>query len=361
MYLRNLQRAAWPAILVLALAACGAADRGNEGEDRSEPAEVATPPAESTTTQPSTDAAFPVTIEHKYGNTRIPEEPQRVVSLGFRDQDPILALGITPVAVRYWFGDQPNSIWPWAQDEFGEADPELLEMPFGELDFEAIAALQPDLIVGVSAGFTEDEYDTLAAIAPTVSQSDEYVDFGVPWQEQTRVIGRALGQEERALELVAETEELFAVGRDAHPEFAGATAAIASELGEGEVGFSGPQHERQRFLTSLGFELPVELAEIAGDEFFGSISPEQLALLDTDVLLWTGERAALEDNPLFQQLDVAQEGRVIFLGPSGEHQVLRGALVFGSVLSIPFTLDGLVPMLTAGVDGDPATEVTPPS
>jgi ABC-type Fe3+-hydroxamate transport system substrate-binding protein len=45
-------------------------------------------------------AAFPVTIEHKYGETTIEAAPERVVSVGFADQDPLLALGIVPVAIR---------------------------------------------------------------------------------------------------------------------------------------------------------------------------------------------------------------------------------------------------------------------
>ena len=36
---------------------------------------------------------------------------------------------------------------------------------------------------------------------------------------------------------------------------------------------------------------------------------------------------------------------------------LGGATSFVSVLSLPYLLDGLVPMLSAAVDGDPATEV----
>ena len=36
---------------------------------------------------------------------------------------------------------------------------------------------------------------------------------------------------------------------------------------------------------------------------------------------------------------------------------LGGATSFVSVLSLPYLLDGLVPMLAAAVDGDPATEV----
>lgn len=41
------------------------------------------------------------TIEHKFGSTEVAGMPERVVSVGYSDQDPILALGVIPVAVRY--------------------------------------------------------------------------------------------------------------------------------------------------------------------------------------------------------------------------------------------------------------------
>jgi iron complex transport system substrate-binding protein len=276
-----------------------------------------------------------------------------VISLGYNDQDPILALGVQPVAVRYWFGDATRQVWPWAEEKLAGGQPEVLNMPFGELNYEAIAALQPDLIIAVSAGITDEEYATLSQIAPTVAQSDEYVDFGAPWQEQTLVIGRALGQEALAQRLVDEAEAGFAQVRAAHPEFVGATAAIASPASDGQFFFSGPQHERQRFLTSLGFVLPEALAEIAGDAFYGTISGERIDLLDTDVLIWTingvEEQATIEDNPLYQQLNVAQAGGEIFLNTSGEADLVGPALVFSSVLSLPLLFEEFVPQLAERV------------
>ena len=56
-----------------------------------------------------------IRITHAFGETVLPGPAQRVVSLGFTTQDTLLALGIVPLAVRGWFGDQPHSIWPWAQ------------------------------------------------------------------------------------------------------------------------------------------------------------------------------------------------------------------------------------------------------
>lgn len=341
-------------LAVLLLAACGTspAEVVPTAAPTDAPAVAATAPAAA----PAADAAFPVTIGHKFGSTEIAAAPSRVVALGFNDQDAILALGVQPVAVRYWFGDEARQVWPWAEAALAGAAPAVLNMPFGELNVEAIAALQPDLIVGVSAGFTAEEYATLSQIAPTVAQSDAYVDFGVPWQEQTRVIGQALGRAERAEELVAATEARFAELRAQHPEFDGATAVIAAPAADGQFYFSGPQHERQRVLSSLGFALPAELTEIADDAFYGTISGERLDLLDADVLIWTAspaERATIEANPVYQQLDAVREGRVIWLDTTGEGGLVGPALVFSSVLSLPTVFDELVPQLAAAVDGEP--------
>ena len=333
-----------------------------EGVADSEEAEAKESSAESSEASASADiapvsatadAGFPVVIDHKFGSTEITTEPERIVSLGYTDQDPILALGETPLAIRYFFGNEDAQIWPWAQDELGDSTPQILNMPFENLNFEAITSLQPDLIISVSAGITDEEYEILSQIAPTVAQSADYIDFGTPWQEQTQVIGRALGKEMLANELIMEIEERFIQTREEYPEFIGATAVIVAPTADGQFYISGPQHERQRFLTSLGFDLPDALAEIAGDEFYGIISGERLDLIDTDVVIWTvspEQRAIIEDNPLYQQLSVAQEKRAIFLDTSGEGELVGPALVYSSLLSLPVVFDELVPQLADALE-----------
>jgi iron complex transport system substrate-binding protein len=297
------------------------------------------------------------TIEHKHGKTEISGEPRRVLSLGYQEHDAIFALGVTPIAVRYWYGDKDDVVFPWAEDEAGDADPEILNMPYGALNFEKIATLRPDLILGIYAGLTEQEYETLSEIAPTVPQSGEYIDFGEPWQEMTLTVGKALGREKRAEELVAEVEARFEAVREEHPEFDGASIAVATYTSSSEIGFFASQDPRSRFFTHLGFELPEELDEIAGDQFFGEISGERLDLLDADVLVWNqlefteGGRAAIESDPLVQELEASREGRMIFIDG-----VLDDALQFNTVLSLPFLLQQVAPMLAAAVDGDPETD-----
>ena len=299
------------------------------------------------------------TIEHKYGSTEISSTPQRVVTVGFTDQDPVLALGVEPAGIREWYGDYSNATWPWAQDELGEAEPEVV--PAAELNFEQIAAIEPDLLLGLNSGLTQEDYDTLSDIAPTIAQPGDYPDFGVPWQQQTRTTGRVLGREEQAEKLVSDMEGRFARTREEHPEFEGARGIVVGVVKKGDSYAPAPyapQDVRGRFMSALGFEQPAEIRELAGDAFFTEISRERLDLLDAaDVVIWVETDQGfgpVKNDPLYHRLDIAQQGRDIFL----DDKVLNGAFSFGTVLSLPLVLDELVPRISAALGGNSTTAET---
>jgi iron complex transport system substrate-binding protein len=299
--------------------------------------------------------AFPVTIEHKFGSTTINEAPERVVSLGFTEQDDLLAVGVVPVAVRYWYGDTENAIFPWAIDSLGGADtPVVLNMPYGNLNYEAILALQPDLISAVGAGITQEEYDMLSQIAPTIAQSGEYVDFGMPWQEAARLISTAVGKRDEAETQIERIGGLFADTREAHPSFAGKTIAVAIRY-DGTYAFYTDQDSRGRFFTDLGFVVPEELKEVAGDSFYANVSAERMDLLDQDVLVFLdvasteGGRETIENDPLISQLAAVREGRTVFVPTEYDD-----ALQFSSILSLEYALEGLLPELAAAVGEETA-------
>lgn len=297
------------------------------------------------------------TVEHKFGNTEISGTPERVVTVGLMDHDPVLALGVKPVAVTEWYGEYPSATWPWAEDALGDAQPEVMPRNNDNLNFELIATMEPDLIIGQYSGMSRQDYETASEIAPTVAQSGDFPNYGTPWQEMTRTIGQSLGMRERAEELIAEVDELFAAAREEHPQFEGKSAVVGEFF---DTYFARSKSDpRTRFLTSLGFVLPNEIANLEGANSDGAnVSEERLSLFDRDLLLWNiGFYPQLEeelaDNEIYQRLDVAREGRDIFLSD----EVLSGALTWSSVLSIPYALENLLPILAAAVDGDPETEV----
>lgn len=301
---------------------------------------------------------FPITIEHKFGTTIIPAVPERVISIGFTDQDPLFALGITPIAVRYWYGDAPNAIFPWAEDDAAGAAPEVLNMPFGSLNYEAILALQPDLIIAVDAGITQEEYDLLSQIAPTLAQSGDYIDFGMPWQDTVSLIGMAVGKADEAEALIEQVEGLFEAAREANPQFANRTVVVAYNYGEARTyGYYTDQDSRGRFFTDLGFVIPEELVEIAGEQFYADVSTERIDLLNQDLLVFLGlqfaqgGREAIEADPLLSQLDVVRDGRLIFIPAEYDD-----ALQFSTVLSLEYALEGILPELQAVFPAAEATE-----
>jgi iron complex transport system substrate-binding protein len=292
------------------------------------------------------EAAAPVAVPHKFGETVVPARPQRVVSLGYTEQDAILAFGVVPVAVRYAFGPEDDAFFPWADSAAGDARPVILARE--GIDFEQVAALQPDLIMAVTAGLDQQQYDTLSRIAPTVVQPAEYVDFGTPWQVQTRVTGQALGQPERAEELVAQVEARFAEAKAAHPDLTGRTLALSGPMYDGSYPFHATDDTRTRFFGALGMVVPPGLDAAAGDSFYGTVSRENAGMLNADVLVWQAgspqERAEIESDPILAAQPVVREGRALFVDGTD-----YDALQFSSVLSLPHLLDDFVPRLAAAV------------
>ncbi|MBX6764853.1 MAG: iron-siderophore ABC transporter substrate-binding protein [Rubrobacteraceae bacterium] len=286
------------------------------------------------------------TIDHEYGKTTIDGSPERIVSVGYTDHDPILALGMRPVGIRRWFGNPPRGVWPWARDVLGDARPRLL--PENSINYEQVAALKPDLIVGISSGMNRKDYDVLSEFAPTLPQSGGWPQYGVPWQEQTLVIGRALGREQKARELVANLEERFEQTRREHPEFEGATVSVIG-TGSGAFYLYSTVDRSVAFFTALGFRLPAPAARIAPkDRYYVQISEERLGVADADVLICfcssPADERRLRSSAVFRRLGAVRDGRTIYL--SEDDDLTRAALSFDTVLSHPYLLEHLVPKLS---------------
>jgi iron complex transport system substrate-binding protein len=331
-------------LATLALVCTLAAACGDDEESESASAEATA----------SATATFPVSVEHKFGSTEIPAEPQRVVTVGYTDQDAALALGVVPVGVGDFLGGYDWRKRPWAQDALGGAD--LPVVSGQQINFEAVAAQKPDLIIAINAGLKQADYDRLSRIAPTVGQSGDYIDFGMPWDEQTLLVGRALGREKQAEEVVAGVKAKFAEVREAHPEFAGKSALLAYGGPDG-YGAYATQDTRSRFLADLGFKIPAEIDELAGESFFTAFSQEQFRLMDRDVVVMYGSQKDVLANAVFKRLDAVKQDRVIYVDLTDQ---FAGALGFASALSLPYLLDSSEEQFAAAVDGDPETKIVQP-
>lgn len=337
--------------LLVAIAACGGDD---DGAATTPPPTTPAPTTAATSTSAAGEpsAAYPVTVEHAHGSTTIEAAPQRIVTLGYNDQDFLLAFGVVPLAVTDWYGDYEYGTWPWAQDELGSGTPEVLNRGAftGEANFnyEAITKLDPDLILALYVDVDDNAYDLLSAIAPTVVRTADHPDFGMPWQATTRLVGEVLARPDAAEALIADVDQLFADAAAAHPEFAGKSAAVLEFNEPGSTFVRSANDQRTQLLTQLGFVYPDELAELTGDLDGAELSDEQMAILDLDLLMWNvgyapEARTDIEAKPLYPQLQVVEDGRSLFI----DDPLVSGALTWGTVLSLPYALDAIVPQVAA--------------
>ncbi len=295
--------------------------------------------------------AFPVTVEHAFGTTKVTEAPKRVVSVGYTDDQTVLAFGIKPVGMVDQYpnpaGQSPdiNTQWPWVKDKWGDTKPEVI-MKNGDdgPNYEKIAALRPDLIVAVYSEIDQTGYDKLSKIAPTVARTKtEKEPFSAPWQDNALHIAKALGKAEEGEKMVADIQAKLDTAKKEHPEFADRTAVVLSWYEKSVAPFTSTD-VRGRLVTGLGFKYQTEIDKVAGGDFYTTLSPERVDLVDVDRVFVINDQAdqdALKKFELFANLDAVKNGKVSYLLDS-EGPAVGAAISQGTLLSMPYAIDELV-------------------
>ncbi|MFT4215644.1 MAG: ABC transporter substrate-binding protein [Micropruina sp.] len=325
----------------LGMAALGVAGAGLAGCASGAPAATSASPTASPS---ATTADFPTTIKHAFGETVVPAQPTKVVSVGVTEHDFLLALGVVPIGVTDWYGDQPYATWPWARAALGSAQPKVLKNYDG-FQFLEIAKLKPDLLVGPNAGMEQADYTKLSKIAPTIAHARADAMWFSPWHEMLAMIAQAVGKVTEGEQLTAAVRKKFVDAAAANPSFAGKKAIfLQNAVYDGSL-IAYQKGLSTEFLTDLGFEIPSEIDPYIKEGEQTYIPVEKISVLNAaDVLVWGTEkdtdRAALEKVPGFTSLAAVKTGRSVYTG--GE---LAGAIYFSSPLSLPYVVDTLVPML----------------
>ncbi|WP_030558807.1 iron-siderophore ABC transporter substrate-binding protein [Streptomyces aureocirculatus] len=294
---------------------------------------------------------FPVSVEHAFGSTKITKAPKRVVSVGYTDDQAILAFGVKPVGMVDQYpnpeGKSPdiNTQWPWVKDKWGDTKPEVV-MKNGDSgpNYEKIASLRPDLIIAVYSEIDKAAYDKLSNIAPTVGRGKaEKEPFSAPWQDNAVHIGKALGQEDKAKKLVDGIQAKLDTAKKNHPEFAKQTAVPLSWYKDSVAPFTTTD-VRGRLVTGIGFKGQKKIDEVADGKFFTVLSPERIDLVDVDHLFVINDAAdqkALKKFKLFTNLKAVKKGNVSYLLDS-EGPAVGAAMSQGTLLSLPYAIDELV-------------------
>ena len=295
-------------------------------------------------------AAFPVEIEHAYGTTMIEEQPERVVTLFDSNSDAVLALGVAPVGVsKVGYGNvEENGLLPWTNAAFEKlgVTPNVFDDTEGT-DYEAVNAAEPDLVLIPNSGVTEEEYERLSQIAPTVPYAK--IAYATTWEEEAEVTAKALGKEAEGAELIENTKALIAEKLAEHPELEGKTAAFCyidpSNLSM--VYIYMPLDPRAAFLEELGMKVPESITSMAGDgDFSVDLSAENIDLLnDVDVIVCYGDDSLLGElqaNELMSTVPAIANGAVATIGDDSD--LYMGT--YATVLSIPAVIDEYLDLLS---------------
>ena len=286
---------------------------------------------------PTTNRANCQQINHTAGTTQVCDRPQRIVVLGPYLLEPLLALGLQPVA----FAD-------YAALHRGEYNKPSTQIPYlgkrvagsianvgmaGTPSIEAIVKAKPDLILGLDITNTQ-HYQTLSKIAPTLM-----LKWGDP-DGNLQTIAQAVNLTERAADILQETKQQIATARQAFAPLVATAPKLLMLISDDlrEVGLVTKIHDRCSSVPqNLGFKLvyPQQFGQ-APPETFTPISLETFPELDAaDAIVLLGHnfrnvsartlangfeeyqliklQQAWMSNPIARSLKASKAGKVYFM------------------------------------------------
>ena len=310
---------------------------------------------ESTSTtggNPASDDAFPVTVEHVYGETTITEKPERVATVAWANHEVPLALGIVPVGMSKasWGDDDDNGVLPWVEeklDELGAETPVLFDETDG-IDYEAVADTEPDVILAAYSGLTQEEYDTLSKIAPVIAYPT--VAWGTSVNDMIEMDSKALGLEKEGKALIEQLDadaqkalEANSVLKDKKVLFSYIDPTDLSQ-----VGYYTAIDTRPGYLHGLGLPFPSIVEENKdSDQFYLTVSAEVAQKFDdVDLFITYGDETIiplLQADPLLSKIPAIAEGRIAVLPDATP----IAASANPSPLSIPWGLSDYLALLAA--------------
>nr|WP_281069486.1 ABC transporter substrate-binding protein [Microbacterium amylolyticum] len=157
-------------------------------------------------------------------------------------------------------------------------------------------------------------------------------------------LAAALGREEAGEKLLSDLDDRFAAVYADHPEFADTTAATVITYDATAYYVFTALDGRGAFVEALGFTPPeATMARHDGESFSVTVSPEEVALFDGDLVMFMTEEPDFdpaEDNALFDRFDAE------FLAVTGAD---RWAISINNPVSITYALDSLVPDIAAAL------------
>ncbi|MGW4800551.1 iron-siderophore ABC transporter substrate-binding protein [Nonomuraea sp. NPDC004297] len=330
------------ATVVLVLTGCGTSDP--------KPADSAAPAAP---TASGAAGAFPVTIDSALGKATITEQPERIVTLGQGSAETAIALGHTPVGIEsYEWGSDKTGYLPWIHEAVTKAGGTLPKQFAGgeNIDIEAIVELSPDVILAPWSGITQDQFKILSDIAPTVAYPD--LAWSTNWDQQIEIIAKALGQPDKAAELIADIRRRLADAATTRPQYKDVSFSYIYTSGPGTLGVFMSQEQRVEMVTSLGLTVdPVvnTFEETKGTDsaVIGLENAQKLAESDLIFTFYSDAktRKEVEAQKLYAAIPAIKRGSVV----ASDDQPFVTASSIINPLTVPWVIDRYLPLIDEAV------------
>lgn len=292
-----------------ALAACsGTANNGNDANGVNDANDA------GSASGASAGDFQPVSIEHALGTAEINEKPERIVTIGQGSAEIAIAMGHTPVAIQsYAWGSDDSGYLPWIKEAVEERGDDLPEQFEGDdaLSAEEILGYKPDVILAPWSGITQEQYDQLSKIAPTVAYEKE--PWTITWEEQVDVIAKALGEPDQAQAVKDDVQAAFDENADA--EYENYTFSYIYNDGPQNLGIFLPGEQRVAFASNLGLKVDdvyEQFPEVAGTDS-AELSKENADALNSSDLIFTfytdeANRDEMHKDPVYSRITAIEKG-----------------------------------------------------
>lgn len=292
----------------------------------------------------------PVTATDMLGRTvTLPKPARRIVTLYSEPYAQILALGMTPVGSFGWPGQPLEAAYA---PSGLTVDPSVKQISGTDYlpDWELIAALKPDLVIGWGA----DEAQTAEGIVPFFGMetySDTKGDTIADYEASLRALATLTGRETEAETAIAAMRDRVAAYEKRAPKNL-KVLHLGTSDGQTFFAFNG---------ASINCGMIDRIADCAIEDLgtgrYADLTLEGVLAIDPDVILFTGPifdgpetvataRAATEAQVLWPELRAVKEKHVYYLPIDTRPD---------SVLTIGMYLDTIVPLLYPDIFPKPLT------
>jgi iron complex transport system substrate-binding protein len=258
--LRPLAALALPLAAVLAVSACGDTATDTAGGDA---------------------ASTEITVAHAQGETTVPVDPETVVVFDVGVLSTLDSLGVDIAGV-------PDAVFPEVLAQYGEDEYPKVGSLF-EPDYEAVNALEPDLII--VAGRSAAAYPELAEIAPTVDLTVDNGDFVASFEQRVTSLAEIFGAEEEVADRLAALDERIGDVQEAAQNAGNALFVMTSAS---ELSAYGPGTRFGFVYNELGLTAADD--ELTAADHGDAISFEYLAETDPDLLFVLDRDAAIGES-----------------------------------------------------------------